>query len=134
LISRVGSLQEVNQAAGSGFEVTQLAFVRLLQLARRERRLSLAQLAEQADIDLIEVVNIEMGRTSTPSPRTIYQLASLLRLPSKKLMVLAGLIQIRDARLQEASLRFVARSKPAKDLSTEETAALEEFVKFLGQK
>jgi len=82
LISRVGSLQEVGQAAGSGFEVTQLAFVRLLRLARRERRLSLAQLADQADIDLIEVVNLEMGRTSPPSPRTVYQLASLLRLPS----------------------------------------------------
>lgn len=72
LISRVGSLQEVGQAAGSGFEVTQLAFVRLLQLA------------DQADIDLIEVVNLEMGRTSPPSPRTVYQLASLLRLPSEE--------------------------------------------------
>jgi transcriptional regulator with XRE-family HTH domain len=132
-ISRVGSLQEVDEAAGSGFEVTQLAFVRLLQLARRERRLSLLQLAEQADVDLIEVVNIEMGGTSPPSPRTIYQLASLLRLPSEKLMVLAGLVELRDVSLQEASLRFVVRSEPAKDLSTEETTALEEFVKFLGQ-
>jgi len=133
LISGVSSEQEVGGPSGSGLEVTQLAFVRLLQLARRERRLSLEQLAEQADVDLIEVAKIEMGRASSLSPRTIYQLASLLRLPSMKLMVLAGLIQIRDARLQEASLRFVARSKPTKDLSAEETTALGEFVKFLGQ-
>jgi hypothetical protein len=48
-------------------------------------------------------------------------------------MVLAGPVQIRDVRLQGASLRLVVRSGPAKDLSVEETAALEEFGKFLDQ-
>lgn len=133
LISEIDSPQRVDEPSAPGIEVSKLAFVRLLQLARRERHLSLEQLAEKAKVDLVEVVNIEMGRASRPSPRTIYQLASLLKLPPKKLMVLAGLVQTRDVRLQEASLRFVVRSEPVNDLSVEEAAALEEFVKFLGQ-
>jgi transcriptional regulator with XRE-family HTH domain len=133
LISEIDSPQRVDEPSALGVEVSKLAFVRLLQLARRERHLSLEQLAEEADVDLAEVVNIEMGRSSRPSPRTIYQLASFLELPAGKLMMLAGLVQIRDAGLQEASLRFVVRSEPTKGLSTEETVALEEFAKFLGQ-
>lgn len=133
LISEIDSPQRVDEPSAPGIEVSKLAFVRLLQLARRERHLSLEQLAEKAKVDLVDVVNIEMGRASRPSPRTIYQLASLFKLPPKKLMLLAGLVQIKDVRLQEASLRFVVRSEPVKDLSVEEAAALEEFVKFLGQ-
>jgi transcriptional regulator with XRE-family HTH domain len=131
LISRVDRTWQTDSAPG--IEITKLAFVRLLQLARRERHLSLEQLAEESHVDLVDVVNIEVGRASRPSLRTVYQLASLLKLPPEKLMVLAGLVQIRDVRLQEASLRFVVRSQPVRDLSAEETVALEEFVKFLGQ-
>lgn len=90
--SRIDSLQQGDEAGASGLEVTKLAFVRLFQLARRERHLSLEQLAEQA-VDLVEVVNIEiMGRSFGPSRRTVYQLASFLQLPAGKLMMLAGLI------------------------------------------
>jgi HTH-type transcriptional regulator, competence development regulator len=133
LISRVGLTQQVDEPGASGLEVTQLAFVRLLQLARRERHLSLEQLAEEADVDLVEVLNIEMLRSFRPNSRTVYQLASFFELPAGKLMMLAGLVQIRDAGLQEASLRFFLRSEPIEGLSPEETVALEEFAKFLGQ-
>lgn len=134
LISRIDSPQQGDEAGASGLEVTKLAFVRLFQLVRRERHLSLEQLAEQAGVDLLEVVNIEiMDRSFRPTRRTVYQLSSFLQLPAGKLMMLAGLIQIRDAGLQEASLRFVVRSERVKDLSVEEAAALEEFEKFLGQ-
>jgi len=114
-------------------ETTKTAFIRLLQLARRERRLSLEQLAQKADIDLGELVKIEADESFKPTPRTIHQLAEFLKLPAKKLMVLAGLLQVKDFGLQQASVRFAARSEPVEDVSPEEHAALEEYVKFLNE-
>lgn len=115
-------------------ETTKTAFVRLLQLARRERRLSLERLAEQADVDLGELVKIETDETFTPGLRTVHQLASVLELPAKKLMALAGLLQMKDPSLQQASVRFAARSEPIGNVSPEEHAALEEYVKFLNER
>jgi transcriptional regulator with XRE-family HTH domain len=115
-------------------ETTKTAFVRLLQLTRRERRLSLEKLAEIADVDLAELLKIEMDETFTPGLRTVHQLAVALDLPVKKMMVLAGLLQIRDPNLQQASVRFAARSEPVGSVSSEEHAALEEYVKFLNER
>ena len=114
-------------------EATKAAFVRLLQLARRERRLTLEALAEKADVDLAELVKIETDESFKPTPRTVHQLAAFLRLPAKKLMVLAGLLKVKDFGLQQASVRFAARSEPVEDLSPEEHAAFEEYVKFLNE-
>lgn len=114
-------------------EATKTAFVRLLQLLRRERRLSLEQLAQKADIELAELVKIETDESFKPTPRTIHQLAAFLKLPAKKLMALAGLLQIKDYNLQQASVRFAARSEPVEDVTPEEHAALEEYVKFLNE-
>lgn len=115
-------------------ETTKTAFIRLLQLARRERRLSLERLAEQADVDLGELVKIETDETFTPGLRTVHQLAAVLELPAKKLMALAGLLQMKDPSLQQASVRFAARSEPIGNVSPEEHAALEEYVKFLNER
>jgi len=114
-------------------EATKAAFVRLLQLARRERRLTLEALAEKADVDLAELVKIETDESFKPTPRTVHQLAAFLKLPAKKLMVLAGLLKVKDFGLQQASVRFAARSEPVEDLSPEEHAAFEEYVKFLNE-
>jgi transcriptional regulator with XRE-family HTH domain len=115
-------------------ETTKTAFVRLLQLTRRERRLSSEKLAEIADVDLAELLKIEMDETFTPGLRTVHQLAVALNLPVKKMMVLAGLLQIKDPHLQQASVRFAARSEPVGSVSPEEHAALEEYVKFLNER
>ena len=61
------------------------------------------------------------------------RLAEFLKLPAKKLMVLAGLLQVKDFGLQQASVRFAARSEPVEDVSPEEHAAFEEYVKFLNE-
>lgn len=114
-------------------EATKTAFVRLLQLLRRERHLSLEQLAQKADVDLAELVKIETDESFKPTPRTVHQLSAFLKLPAKKLMVLAGLLQVKDYNLQQASVRFAARSEPVEDVTPEEHAALEEYVKFLNE-
>lgn len=134
LISTLDPTCQTEIASVPNVETTKTAFVRLLQLARRERRLSLEKLAERADVDLAELVKIETDETFTPGLRTVSQLASALELPAKKLMVLAGLLQVKDPSLQQASVRFAARSEPIGNVSPEEHAALEEYVKFLNER
>jgi len=42
-------------------------------------------------------------------------------------MHLVGLVSTRDPRLEKAAVRFAAKSAPVEALTTEESAALEEF-------
>lgn len=133
LISTLDPACQAELSSTPNLETTKTAFVRLLQLTRRERRLTLEKLAEKADVDLAELLKIETDEAFTPNLRTVHQLASVLDLPAKKLMVLAGLLQVKDASLQQASVRFAARSEPIGNVSPEEHAALEEYVKFLNE-
>src|ERR1017187_3448523 len=107
------------------------AFVRFVQLARRERKLTLDQFAEKVDIDLAELLKIEKDEQYTPAIRTVHKIAEFLNIPEKRLMVLAGLLRVKDVQFQKAALKFSASSEPVERLSQEEHAALEEYVKFL---
>jgi transcriptional regulator with XRE-family HTH domain len=109
------------------------AFTRFLDLARRQRGLTLEKLAEKADIGLMELVSV-MEEGAQPSPRTVYKLAGVLGVSTRKLMELSGLAAIRDSEFAEAAVRFAARSEPTAALSRDERAALEEFVKVLVEK
>ena len=127
LVSAVQELEQRSPAA----ELTRAAFVRLLQLARRERRLTVEQFAEELDVQLAELVGIETDEHYRPKPRTVSKLAKFLSVPPQKLFLLSGLTRARDEHFQEAALHFAARSQPTRELSPEEHAALEEYVKFL---
>ena len=107
------------------------AFSRLVQLKRRESALSIEQFAERADIDLREVVGIETDDRYTPSGLCVHRIASFFKLPERPLMALAGLLSVKDARFQDASLRFAARSASVDKLSSEERDALDAYVNFL---
>lgn len=106
------------------------AFARLVEYARRKRGLSVEQLAEQADVDLESIVEIETKASAMPDARTVYQLAKTLRLAPNTLMEVAGLTTPRP-QVREAALRFAARSESTARLTHEEQEALEEFVKVL---
>lgn len=118
---------------GAAPSVARTAFAKLIELRRRERRLSVEQLAQRADIDLGEVVSLERGDACKPEPRTVYKLAAVLALPEDTLMQLSGLTEPKDSRFAEEAIRFAARSEPINKLSREEHDALEEFVKFLSE-
>ncbi len=104
---------------------------RLIRLRRRQLRLTIEDLAAEANVDLEEVVTIEQEDGSEPEPRTIHQLSQALALPEQAMLELSGLVEASDPRFREATVRFVARSEPIQDLRPEEAAALEEFVKVL---
>lgn len=110
------------------------AFGRFVRLMRRHRQLSLEKLAEDARVEITELVVIEEDARHVPDPRTVYQLAQQFRVPTPKLMQLAGLSQPKDARLSEEAIRFAARSEPIEELSDVERAALEAFVSVLSER
>jgi transcriptional regulator with XRE-family HTH domain len=126
----VQALEEAGQEASNVLPMKH-AFVRFVQLARRERRLSLEQFAEKVYVDLVELLKIETEEHYTPAIRTVHKIAAFLKVPEQKLMALAGLLQVKDAQFQNAALKFAARSAPIEKLSKEEHSDLEEIVKFL---
>jgi transcriptional regulator with XRE-family HTH domain len=129
----VDSLEQSEQPSGNVVPLRQ-AFVRFIQLARRERRLSLEQFAEKVDVDLVELFKIETEEHHKPAIRTVHQIAGFLQIPEKKLLALAGLLQVKDAQFQTAALKFAARSAPVEKLTRKEHSDLEEIVKFLCQR
>jgi transcriptional regulator with XRE-family HTH domain len=110
------------------------AFAKVIQLQRRSRGLSVEQLAENADVDIVEVIEIENGRFDVPETRTVFNLAAALQLPAKRLLQLSGLTQAKDdPELRQAALRFAARSGSVEKLTKEEQEALEELVKIMAE-
>jgi hypothetical protein len=61
----------------------------------------------------------------------VHKIAEYLKIPAKKLLALAGLLQVKDSSFQKAALKFAARSAPVEKLSQQEHSDLEEIVKFL---
>ena len=130
-----GSISVGGMAADLGMLPTthgdaQRVFGRLIEFARRKKSLSVEQLAERANVDLAEIVEIERDEAIVPEVRTVFQLATVLDLPSARLMEVAGLATPRPE-VNHAALKFAARSEPTAKLTREERDALEEFVKVL---
>ena len=114
-------------------EKPNIAFGRLINLMRRRRRVSVEQLAKDADVTVTELVEIESDTRYKPALRTTYQLANYFDLPRSGLMQVAGLTARKDARLSDEAVRFAARAEPTAELTPEENAALEAFVAVLSK-
>jgi len=110
-----------------------LAFGTLVHLMRRRRVMSMEKLADDADVDLSEILNIEHNFHYRPEPRTVHQLAQVFSLPVRCLMQLSGNMQAKDSELGHAAVRFAARSDSLEHLSSQEQAVLEEFVSYLSK-
>ena len=113
--------------------VTKLAFGSLINLQRRRREWTLEELAAQAHIGLDEAVSIEENPAYRPTPGSVYQLAKVLTLPVKKLLVLSGNAEASSLKLQTAAVKFAARSRAVEKLSDAEASALNEFVAALAE-
>ena len=110
-----------------------IAFGLLINLMRRSRRVSLEQLAKNADVTMTELVEIESDKRYKPALRTTYQLANYFKLPRAGFMQVAGLATQKNAHLSDEAVRFAARADPTADLAPEERAALEAFVAVLSK-
>jgi transcriptional regulator with XRE-family HTH domain len=110
-----------------------IAFGRFVRLMRRSRRLSREDLANNADIEILELVEIEDDIRHKPELRTVHKLSQVFGLPSVKLMQVAGLAKAKNDNLARKAERFAARSDPMAELTPEERAALEEFIAGLSE-
>ena len=119
--------------ATSTEEASNVAFGRFVRLMRRQRGLTLEKLANDADVDMADLVETECDPHHRPEPRTAYQLANYFKVPRSGLMQMAGLTEPKNEKLLDEAVRFAARSEPAAALTSEETAALEAFVAVLSE-
>lgn len=110
-----------------------IAFGRFIQLMRRQQKLSLEKLAEDADVEIVELVAIEDDTHHKPEVRTVYQLATYFNVSRTNLLQVAGLTAPKDQRLVNEAVRFAARANPVVGLQPEEVAALEAFVSVLNE-
>lgn len=119
--------------ATSDDEGSNIAFGRFVRLMRRRRGLNLEKLAHDADVNMVDLVEIESNPRHKPEPRTVYQLANYFNVPRSSLLQVAGLTEPKDARSFDEAVRFAARSEPMTTLTPEEGAALESFVAVLSE-
>jgi transcriptional regulator with XRE-family HTH domain len=110
-----------------------IALAKLVELRRRQYRLSAEDLAKKADVDFEDVVSLERAEGTVPESRTMHGLAQALELPEPRLLELAGLVPANDTRFRKATVRFAARSEPVANLLPEEQEALAEFVERLAE-
>ncbi len=80
-------------------EEPSIAFGRFVRLMRRDRGLTLEKLAEDTDVEISELVEIEDDTHHEPELRTVYQLANYFKAPRSNLLQVAGLTAPRDNRL-----------------------------------
>jgi len=114
-------------------EEPSIAFSRFVRLMRRDRGLTLEKLAEDTNVEISELVEIEDDKRHKPELRTVYQLANYFKVPRSNLLQVAGLTTPRDSRLIHEAVRFAARSESVAVLTAEERAALEAFVAVLSE-
>jgi transcriptional regulator with XRE-family HTH domain len=124
----------ISMQASAEAESPNPAFGRLINLWRRKKGFRIDVLADKARIDVSELIEIERNLNFVPEPRTVYQLAKTLDLPSERMLELSGNLLLRDSSLGKEAVRFAARSESVEKLSKDEQMALEEFVKFLSEK
>jgi HTH-type transcriptional regulator, competence development regulator len=114
-------------------EETTIAFSRFVRLARRSRGLSIEKLAENADVEVVELVSIEENGQYKPDLRTVYQLANFFGVQRANLLQVAGLTAPKDSHIVDEAVRFAARSETVATLTAEERSALEAFVSVLSE-
>lgn len=112
-------------------DTTQIAFGRAVHLLRRQHRLTIEKLAQDARVDLVELVAIENDPRYRPEPRTVSQLAHIFKVSLKAFQQLAGNAVIRDVRVREEAARFAARAGSIERLTADESRALEQFITAL---
>lgn len=118
-------------AAPASAEDARIAFGKFVNMMRRRNGLSMEKLAEIADIEPSDLLEIEANLQHVPAPRTVYMLAKTFRVPQISLMQLAGLSAANYSGLRKEAVRFAARSESLQKLTPQESAALDAFVSAL---
>jgi len=109
------------------------AFSTLIRLSRKERGLSVQQLAQDAHISVAEVISIERDHDYRPRPRTIFQLSEFFGIAQESLMKLANMTEVHDQAFLNETIRFAANAADFVNLGEHERQLLHEYVDFLSK-
>lgn len=101
---------------------------------RRQKGLSIADLAAQADIDEEELRNVERDPNFTASSYLIFQLSEFFGVPIVNLSQMAGQTHAVDRAFYNEAVRYAAHSEDLSTMTREEGAALDVFVSMLRDK
>jgi len=118
--------QPIDQALKNGFST-------LVRLLRQREKMSMEDLAERANVELREVVQIEVDADYVPEPRTVFQLERIFDLPPRTLVLLSGSMTSHPQEFRDKVERFAARSKGIDKLDRKQRKALNQFVQFLAE-
>lgn len=108
------------------------ALAKLVELWRRQQRLTVEEFARRSNLTEAEVVGIESGEL-VPDPRALFQVSQVIPVSYDKLLHVAGHVRQRDERLSNAAVRFAARSESMEKLTRQEEEALHDFVNQLAR-
>jgi transcriptional regulator with XRE-family HTH domain len=112
-------------------DAVRYVFHSVMQGLRREKGLTIHELAERAKIKREELLAIERNPGYRPSPLTLQRLADFYAIPQRRLAELAGAVKTVPEELQQKASCFAAQSESFARLTREEKKVLDEFVKFL---
>jgi len=110
------------------FVDTRIALGTFVSLWRRNQGWDASQLAQKAGLRPQQILEIEHDPHYEPQAEAVLKLAKVFGLPSKPLLELAGLSELRTAALREEAVRFAARSESIAALNEHEREAFEAFV------
>ncbi len=82
-IDPIFETEAVSEVSGDD---TRFVLQRFIDLGRRSMSLSVEQLAEQADIEISELISLESDIHHLPEPRTLYQLAQTFDVSQTRMM------------------------------------------------
>ena len=99
---------------------TRLVFGRFVNVARRQRRLSIEELPDRANIEVAELLNIEVDPHYEPDLHAVWSLSEVFGVPQSQLMELAGLAIAKESQWLDEVVRYAARSTPIEDLTPDE--------------
>ncbi|MGC1361698.1 MAG: helix-turn-helix transcriptional regulator [Silvibacterium sp.] len=130
-----GAAGKVNLTAAAASESSDAKLVQLgnvfgqfLNMARREKGLSVQQLAQTVGMNPYDVLLLEEGK-EFPEPRIVSKIAQVFDVPPRKLAQIAGHV-VPDTTTARAALAFAASSS-TKPLEPSQKEALHEFIKAL---
>jgi transcriptional regulator with XRE-family HTH domain len=106
-------------------------FRELVRGLRRERELTVDELAKKLEMDRNEIIAMERNPGYRPSPVVLHKLGQLYGIPTRRLAALAGAIKETPEGLVEEASRFAAQSDSLAKLSRQERQVLDRFVNFL---
>jgi transcriptional regulator with XRE-family HTH domain len=131
-LQETGDSNQARQQVGIG--ALRHGFKTVLQLLCRRDGLDEQDLARSAKVDVNEICRIEADPNYMPSPRTIFQLEQVFRLPVGILAKLSGVVRFSDEAVEKEVLEFATSAKSIGKLTSEERKLLNSFVKFLADR